>query len=87
MLEDDLEFLNGLKEVALLGSGFTLRKVFAKMLLANSMSDPLNVWNQMWETLVDGLLYDRRIVLKSPGSVFDIFLKSYLFCCVSIFLI
>jgi hypothetical protein len=69
LLEDDLEFINGLKEVALLGSGFILRKVFAKMLLANSMSDPLNVWNQMWETLADGLLYDRRIVLKSPGDI------------------
>jgi hypothetical protein len=36
--------------------------------MSNSMSDPLNVWEQLWETLADGILYQRQRTLNSLGS-------------------
>jgi hypothetical protein len=60
LLDDDCEFINSINEVAVFGSGNTLRKMFASLLMSNSMSDPLNVWEQLWETLSDGILYQRR---------------------------
>jgi hypothetical protein len=41
--------------------------MFASLLMSNSMSDPLNVWEQLWETLSDGILYQRRRLLNNPG--------------------
>lgn len=67
LLEDDREFINAILEVAELGSGVSLRRMFAKLLMSNSMSDPLNVWQQIWETLADGILYQKRRILNDPG--------------------
>jgi hypothetical protein len=43
LLEDDREFISAINEVAELGSSVSLRRMFAKLLMSNSMSDPLNV--------------------------------------------
>jgi hypothetical protein len=67
LLEDDLEFINAIKEVSELGSGISLRKMFAKLLMSNSMSNPLHVWNEVSEILVDGILYQKRRILNNPG--------------------
>jgi hypothetical protein len=67
LLDDDCEFINSINGVAVFGSGNTLRKMFASLLMSNSMSDPLNVWEQLWETLSDGILYQRRRLLNNPG--------------------
>jgi hypothetical protein len=67
LLGDDREFINAIIEVALLGSGFSIRRMFADLLMSNSMSDPLKVWEQLWETLCDGILYSKRRLLNNPG--------------------
>jgi hypothetical protein len=67
LLDDDKEFINAIIEVAVLGSGFSIRKMFSNLLMSNSMSDPYNVWNQLWETLVDGVLHEKRRTLNLPG--------------------
>jgi hypothetical protein len=67
LLEDDLEFVNAIIEVSELSSGISLRKMFAKLLMSNSMSNPLHVWNQVSEILVDGILYQKRRILNNPG--------------------
>jgi hypothetical protein len=41
--------------------------MFAKLLMSNSMSDPLNVWNQLSQTLSDGILFKKRRELQNPG--------------------
>ncbi|XP_045791492.1 ATP-dependent DNA helicase pif1-like [Trifolium pratense] len=69
LLEDDREFIDSIVEVALLGSGFSIRKMFANLLMSNSMSDPFNVWEQLWETFADGILYQKRRELKLPDYV------------------
>jgi hypothetical protein len=67
LLEDDREFIDAILEVAELGSGVSIRRMFAELLISNSMSDPLNVWEQLWETLADGILYQKRRILNDPG--------------------
>jgi hypothetical protein len=68
LLEDDREFIDSILEVAFLGSGVSLRQMFAKLLMSNSMSDPLNVWNQLSDTLADGILFKKRRELQNPGQ-------------------
>jgi hypothetical protein len=68
LLEDDKEFIDAIVEVALLGSGFSIRKMFANLLMSNSMSDPFKVWEHLWETLADGILYERRRTSNLPGA-------------------
>jgi hypothetical protein len=67
LLADDREFLDAIDELSILGSGYSLRKVFAMLLLGSSMSDPLNVWEKKWEILADGILYAKKRSLKNPG--------------------
>jgi hypothetical protein len=67
LLEDDKEFIDAILEVVVLGSGFSLRKMFSNLLMSNSMSDPVKVWEQLWETLADGILYEKRRILNLPG--------------------
>lgn len=74
LVGDDREFIDGINEIALLGSGFALRRAFVSFLLSNSMSDPLWVWEETWETLSDGILYQRRCDLHNPGLFFPFFL-------------
>jgi hypothetical protein len=74
LLEDDKEFIDAILEVAILGSGFSLRKMFSNLLMSNSMSDPIKVWEKLWETLADGILYEKRKILNLPGNYFN-------FCC------
>jgi hypothetical protein len=68
LLEDDREFIDSILEVAFLGSGVSFRQMFAKLLMSNSMSDPLNVWNQLSGTLSDGILFKKRRELQNPGE-------------------
>jgi hypothetical protein len=35
--------------------------------MSNSMSDPYKVWDQLWETLVDGILHEKCRTLNLPG--------------------
>jgi hypothetical protein len=67
LLADDREFLDAIDELSILSSGYSLRQVFAMLLLGSSMSDPFNVWEQKWEILADGILYAKRRFLHNPG--------------------
>jgi hypothetical protein len=67
LLADDREFLDAIDELCILGSGYSLRKVFAMLLLGSSMSDPLNVWEKKWEILADGILYEKKRCLENQG--------------------
>jgi hypothetical protein len=67
LLDDDGEFIDAISEVSILGSGVSIRRMFANLLLSASMSDPKKVWDQLFETLTDGILYQRRPALDNPG--------------------
>ncbi|CAH1439952.1 unnamed protein product [Lactuca virosa] len=66
LLDDDKEYIDAIKEVSHSGSGFYLRFLFATLLMCNSMSKPEVVWENTWEYLADGILYNQRQRFKSP---------------------
>ncbi|PNX61182.1 ATP-dependent DNA helicase PIF1, partial [Trifolium pratense] len=72
LLEDDQDFINAIVEVANIGSGYSIRKMFSCFLMSNSMSDPFNVWEQLWEILADGILYQKRRELNLPGELLSL---------------
>jgi hypothetical protein len=67
LLPNDREFVDAIHEISIFASGAYIRKVFTNYLICSSLSDPLHVWEQTWETLAEGILYDRRRMLNSPG--------------------
>ncbi|XP_020961168.1 ATP-dependent DNA helicase PIF1-like [Arachis ipaensis] len=67
LLCDDREFIAAINEVAELTSGHQLRKLFAMLLISNSITNPERVWNATWTLLADGILYERRKALKNQG--------------------
>lgn len=67
LLADDKEFIDGIKESSVLGSGHQLRRLFVTLLLMGTMSRPDCVWNATWKLLADGILYERRRILQIPG--------------------
>nr|KAJ0194029.1 hypothetical protein LSAT_V11C800414390 [Lactuca sativa] len=67
LLEDDKEYIDAIEEASHSGSGYYLRFLFATMLKSNSLSRPYYVWENTWQYLSDGILYNQRIRLKTPG--------------------
>ncbi|CAH1433999.1 unnamed protein product [Lactuca virosa] len=65
LLDDDKEYIDAIKEASHYGSGFYLRFLFATLLMCNSMSKPEVVWENTWEYLADGILYNQRQRFKS----------------------
>ena len=68
LLADDKEFIDTIKEVAELASGIQLKKLFVSLLVSNTMTRPQSIWKETWELLIDGILYDRRRLLRNPGT-------------------
>ncbi|CAH1428835.1 unnamed protein product [Lactuca virosa] len=66
LLDDDKEYIDAIKEASHSGSGFYLRFLFATFMMCNSMSKPEIVWEDTWEYLADGVLYNQRQRFKSP---------------------
>lgn len=69
LLTDDREFIGGLRELSIIASGHYLRDLFVRLLLANTMTNPVNVWEQTWKILADGIVYELRKLHNNPGIV------------------
>lgn len=69
LLDDDREFIDAIKEASELTSGHQLRRLFVTLLVMNSMSRPITVWNGTWKLLSDGILYERRKQLNIPAQL------------------
>nr|KAJ0201995.1 hypothetical protein LSAT_V11C600327630 [Lactuca sativa] len=67
LLDDDKEYVDAIKEASHSGTGFYLRFLFATMLMSNSLGRPEFVWENTWQHLSDGILYNQQRRLKSPG--------------------
>ena len=68
-LEDDGQFIEAIKEASVWGSGYSLRYLFARMLLSGSMDRPNHVWEKSWRLLFDGILYNQRKLLRNRDTI------------------
>ncbi|XP_076911125.1 uncharacterized protein LOC143568997 [Bidens hawaiensis] len=73
LLDDDTEYIEGIEEASISGTGAYLRSLFATMLSTDSLSRPEHVWNNTWKLLSDDILHRQRKLLKSPGGVFFVY--------------
>ncbi|XP_022023789.1 uncharacterized protein LOC110924055 [Helianthus annuus] len=67
LLDDDKEYIEAIKEAYYTRSGYYLRNLFATMLASNTLSKPEHVWENTWEYLADGILYNRQMLLRIEG--------------------
>ena len=70
LIDNDKEYVDGIKEASIWATGDYLRKLFASLLLSNSMSRPDVVWNDTWEELSEDILYKQRIIHNNKGIFF-----------------
>ncbi|TXG69924.1 hypothetical protein EZV62_004859 [Acer yangbiense] len=62
LLDDDKEYIDGIKEASFWGSGHYIRRLFANLLLSNSMTRPEFVWESCWKLLSDDILHHQKRV-------------------------
>ena len=67
LLDDDKEFIQAIKEVSLCGNGNNLWRLFANMLLFNTISRPQFVWDKSWQILSEDMQYIQRRSLQLQG--------------------
>ncbi|XP_024009407.1 uncharacterized protein LOC112084492 [Eutrema salsugineum] len=78
LLDDDREYIDGINEASMWGSGDFLRKLFCVMLLTDSLINPFGVWEETWNLLSDDILYRRRLFENNPElDLSDEQLKNY----------
>ncbi|XP_048604780.1 uncharacterized protein LOC125582234 [Brassica napus] len=60
LMDDDKEFIEAIKDASDCSSATYARKLFARMLVSKSLSQPHVVWEATWEYLTDDILYKKR---------------------------
>ncbi|AET04226.1 hypothetical protein MTR_8g086130 [Medicago truncatula] len=81
LLDDDIEFIDGITENGEFGSGQQLRWLFVHLLTTSTMMSPNIVWDATWQLLSDGILFERRRHLNIPGNIYCTYFEIYVpFC-------
>jgi len=68
LMDDDKEFIEAIKDASDCSSATYARKLFARMLVSKSLSQPHVVWEATWEYLTDDILYKKRRETGRPGE-------------------
>ncbi|TXG73261.1 hypothetical protein EZV62_001840 [Acer yangbiense] len=68
LLDDDKKYIDGIKEASFWGSAHYIRRVFANLLLSNSMTRPKFVWESCWKLLSDDNLHHQKRVTGRQGD-------------------
>lgn len=68
-LMDDKEYIAAIKEEHVWGSGYFLRLLFVTLLITSCMHRPTHVWENTWQWLSDGILYEQRRLANNPGML------------------
>ncbi|KAF7807163.1 uncharacterized protein G2W53_039324 [Senna tora] len=63
-LDDDKEYIDGIKEASQWGTAAYLRKLFATLLFSNQLGRPEVVWDNTWRFLSDDILHRQRLLLR-----------------------
>lgn len=74
LLDDDKEYIEGLKECAFWASGQYVRNLFAQMLVNESLSSPKLVWEATKDLLSEDILYLERRRRRNPSEFFTMIL-------------
>ncbi|KAF7844330.1 uncharacterized protein G2W53_001235 [Senna tora] len=69
--DDDKEYIEGIIEGSKWCSGFYLRKLFAILLIHNTISRPAHVWENTWMYLSDDILLKERHRTANPDLHLD----------------
>ena len=69
LLNDDKEFIDGIKEAYNWAVGLYLRRFFVSMLLSHCLSNPLKVWTETKALLSEDLLYIPRARAMALGKI------------------
>ncbi|XP_012835448.1 PREDICTED: uncharacterized protein LOC105956154 [Erythranthe guttata] len=65
-LLDDKEYIDAIREVNAWASRDYIRRLFAVMLLSNSLSQPEHVWRSCWSDLAEGIAYKQQRLHNNP---------------------
>ena len=68
LLDDDNEFIDGIKEAYNWAVGVYLRRFFIRMLLSHCLSNPVKVWTETKALLSEDLLYIPRARAIATGT-------------------
>nr|CAD1824599.1 unnamed protein product [Ananas comosus var. bracteatus] len=68
LLDDDKEYIDGIKEASSWGSAHYLRRLFATMLFSNCLSRPEFIWDTIWHHLADDILHKQRTLLQHDND-------------------
>ncbi|KAF7835735.1 uncharacterized protein G2W53_010594 [Senna tora] len=66
LLDDNKEYIDGINEASRWSSGVYLRKLFATLLIHNTIGRPSFVWEHTWMHLSDDILIKERYRLCNP---------------------
>ncbi|KAL7135311.1 hypothetical protein ABFS83_11G085000 [Erythranthe nasuta] len=69
LLDDDKEYIDAIKEVNTWASGDYIRRLFAVMLLSNSLSRSEYVWKSCWLDLAEGIAYKQQRLHKNSDEL------------------
>jgi hypothetical protein len=69
LLQDDQEWISCMQNSATFASAYQMRHLFVSLLLFNSISNPLELWNTFKENMSDDFLYQAR--LMNRARMFD----------------
>ena len=72
LLNDDKEYIEAIKEASYWGLGDYLRKLFAMILISNSISRPEHVGEETCRLLSDDILYNERRLCKNPSCLLNL---------------
>lgn len=68
LLDDDKEYIDAIVEASFWASGHYLRRLFAIMLMSNTISRSEFVWNNTWHLISEDILHQQWKILKIPGT-------------------
>lgn len=71
LMDDDKEYIEAIKDCSDNSSGTYARKLFSRMLVSKTLSQPHVVWEATWEYLTDDILYKKRRQTGNPGEIFS----------------
>jgi hypothetical protein len=67
LLDDDKEFIDAINQASVWGTASSMRRLFVELLVTNQFSRPEVVFEKVWESLSDDILYRQRRSLRVPG--------------------